>query len=216
MRFEFGASKILPRWVLVFYLGGAIVLIPWIVLMFTVPDVVNVSPHGTLVWGGFDCFLVLGFARTAFNLIRRSPRGAVTAAMTGTMLLIDAWFDVLTTHRGGELLSILMAVFAEIPCALICFYVSRRITKLFEQAKDYLNAAGFTVRDGHLVPPEDFAPLPEPAPGLVAALTEPANVSGPESAGYAADPGPVVVVRKTSERGLGGPVGQQGLLAEQL
>ena len=99
---RFGASKILPRWVLAFYLGGAIVLIPWIVLMFTVPDVVNVSPHGTLVWGGFDCFLVLGFARTAFNLIRRSPRGAVTAAMTGTMLLIDAWFDVLTTHRGGE------------------------------------------------------------------------------------------------------------------
>lgn len=208
MRFDPGASRILPRWVAVFFVGGAVVLIPWIVLMFTVPRVVNVTPHWELVWGGFDCFLVLGFALTAFNLFTRSPRGAVTAAMTGTMLLIDAWFDVLTTHRGGLLISILMAVFAEIPCALICFYVSRRILSLFEQAKDYLHAAGFTVRNGRLVPPAGF-PRAEPVPAS-------AHVSGPESATRAADPGPVGRERQSSERGLGAPVGQQGLFAEQL
>ena len=167
-----------------FFVGGAVVLIPWIVLMFTVPRVVNVTPHWELVWGGFDCFLVLGFALTAFNLFTRSPRGAVTAATTGTMLLIDAWFDVLTTHRGGLLISILMAVFAEIPCALICFYVSRRIMSLFAQAKDYLAAAGFTVRNGRLVPPPGF-----PRAGAVEPV--PAYVSGPESTARAADPGPV-------------------------
>lgn len=186
MRIEFGASRILPRWLVLFFLGGAVVLIPWIVLMFTVPGVVNVQPRWTLVWGGFDCFLVLGFAVTAFNLMTRSPRGAVTAAMTGTMLLIDAWFDVLTTHRGGQVVSVLMAVFAEIPCAVICFYVSWRIMSLFEQAKTYLHEAGFHVRNGRLVPPEDF-------PRYEAPTTQP-----------------------ESERGLGAPVGQQGLLAEQL
>ncbi len=128
--------------------------------------------------------------------------------MTGTMLLIDAWFDVLTTHRGGLVVSILMAVFAEIPCALICFYVSRRITNVFEQTKDYFVAAGFTVRNGRVVPPAGF----------------PRNVSGLEPAAEAADPGPVVIQSSviqpsaipSSERGLGAPVGQQGLLAEQL
>ena len=208
MRIDLGASRILPRWVVVFFLGGAVVLIPWIVLMFTVPQVVNVPRHWELVWGGFDCFLVLGFGLTAFNLITRSPRGAVTAAMTGTMLLIDAWFDVLTTHRGGLVISILMAVFAELPCAVICFYVSRRIVSLFEQAKDYLAEAGFTVRAGRLVPPAGF-------PG-VAAAPEPAHVSGPESARRTADPGPVGRGQQPLEHGLGGPVGQQGLLAEQL
>ena len=211
MPLDLGASRILPRWAVAFFLGGALVLIPWIVLMFTVPDVVNVPKHWELVWGGFDCFLVLGFGRTAFNLIRRSPRGAVTAAMTGTMLLIDAWFDVLTTHRGGLMMSILMAVFAEIPCALICFYISRRITNLFEQTKDYFVAAGFTIRNGRVVPPAGF---PRNLP----------NVSGPESAAEAADPSPVPIassviqssVIPSSERGLGAPVGQQGLLAEQL
>jgi hypothetical protein len=156
MRIDLGAARIVPRWVVAFFLGGALVLIPWIVLMFTVPSVANVPKHWELVWGGFDCFLVLGFGVTAFRLITRSPRGAVTAAMTGTMLLIDAWFDVLTTHRGGQIVSILMAAFAEIPCAMICFAVSRRIVRLFEQAKDYLAEAGFQVHAGRLVPPAGF------------------------------------------------------------
>ena len=210
MRFELGAGRIIPRWVVAFFLGGAVILIPWDVLMFSVPQVVNVPKHWVLVWGGFDCFLILGFAVTAFRLITRSPRGAVTAAMTGTMLLIDAWFDVLTTHRGGQLVSILMAVFAEIPCALICFYVSRRIVNLFEQAKELLGAGGFTVRNGRLVPPAGF-----PGTTAVAAVPVEAEVSEPESVTqYAADPGPVQA--PASERGLVAPVGQQGLLAEQL
>jgi hypothetical protein len=217
VRFELGAGRIIPRWAVAFFLGGAVLLIPWDVLMFSVPQVVDVPKHWVLVWGGFDCFLILGFGVTAYRLITRSPRGAVTAAMTGTMLLIDAWFDVLTTHRGGELVSILMAVFAEIPCAVICFYVSRRIVKLFEQAKDYLAEAGFMVRNGKLVPPAGF-------PGTTAAAARAAaanpgqtgaEVSEPEStARYAADPGSVV--RPASERGLVAPVGQQGLLAEPL
>jgi len=169
VRCDLGAGRILPRWVVAFFLGGAVVLIPWIVLMFTVPQVVNVTQRWEVVWGGFDCFLVLGFAVTAFRLITRSPRGAVTAAMTGTMLLIDAWFDVLTTHRGGLVVSILMAVFAEIPCAVICFYVSRRIMSLFEQAKDYLNAAGFQVSGGRLTPPAGFPRVPE---GAVSRIVE--------------------------------------------
>ena len=168
MRIDLGAARIVPRWVVLFFLGGAVVLIPWIVLMFTVPSVVNVPKHWELVWGGFDCFLVLGFAVTAFRLITRSPRGAVTAAMTGTMLLIDAWFDVLTTHRGGQVVSILMAVFAEIPCAVICFYVSRRIVSLFVNYPPRAQAAAELLGQRATLPssvPED------PAAGDLAEVT---------------------------------------------
>jgi hypothetical protein len=228
VRFDLGAERILPRWVVAFFLGGAVVLIPWIVLMFTVPAAVNVPKHWQLVWGGFDCFLVLGFAVTAFRLITRSPRGAVTAAMTGTMLLIDAWFDVLTTHRGGQIISILMALFAEIPCAVICFYVSRRIVSLFEQAKDYLGAAGFQVRNGRLVPPAGFPRAPEnagvalrgTAPGTPSAAAEDAGQeSGPEatrrSAGTA---GPETPGTSVLERGHAAPfaAAPQGLLPDPL
>ena len=232
MRVDLGAGRIIPRWVVAFFVGCAVVLIPWIALMFTVPQDVNVGKHGVLVWGGFDCFLVLGFAVTAFRLITRSLHGAVTAAMTGTMLLIDAWFDVLTTHRGGVWVSILMAVFAEIPCAVICFAVSRRIVKLFEQARVHLGDAGFTVQNGRLVPPAGFPgsgtnAVPAAALATAASSVSPAAASTPavpakspamsrpgSARAEAADPGRVT--RGASERGLGAPVIQQGLLAEPL
>jgi hypothetical protein len=105
-----------------------------------------------------------------------------------------------------------MAVFAEIPCAVICFYASRRIVKLFEQAKDYLAEAGFVVRNGMLLPPAGF-----PGTSAIGAQDVPGAVAEPESlTSYAADPDPVVEVAAVSERGLGGPVIQQGLLAEPL
>jgi hypothetical protein len=154
------STRVLPTWIVWFFVAAAVLMIPWIVVLFGVQHAGLVARHSRLVWGGFDCFLVLGFAVTAYRIATRSPRGAVTAAMTGTMLLIDAWFDVLTARRGSAVvLAVLMAVFAEIPCAAICFYVSRRIMALFEQAAPHLAAAGFRLVDGRLVPPAEVSAL---------------------------------------------------------
>ena len=175
MRDTRAAGRLLPRWIEAFFVVAAVVLIPWIVLLFgDTSSQLGVGKHWHLVWGGFDCFLVLGFASTAYRIAVRSPVGAITAASTGTMLLIDAWFDILTSRRPSEqLTAILMAVFAEIPCALICFFVAHRIVRLFEQARPYLSQVGFRLVDGRLVPPADMGkpeppaepePAPEPEP----------------------------------------------------
>jgi hypothetical protein len=155
-----GAARVLPRWIVVFFIAAAVVLIPWIVLLFAdTSEQFGVAKHWRLVWGGFDCFLLLGFALTAYRIATRSPRGVITAAATGTMLLVDAWFDILTARRPtAQLTAILMAVFAEIPCALICFYVARRIVRLFEQVRPYLSEMGFQLVDGRLVPPVEARP----------------------------------------------------------
>jgi hypothetical protein len=150
----FGPSRVLPTWVEWFFVGGAVVLIPWTVYLFTTTQQAVVGRHGRLMWGGFDCFLILGFALTAYRIKRRSPRGAITAAATGTMLFIDAWFDVLTAHRpAAQLMAVVLAVFAELPCAVICFYVARRIIGLFESSIPLLWEAGFRVSGGRLEPP---------------------------------------------------------------
>lgn len=157
--------RLVPKWIAVFFVGCAVVLVPWTVIIFGSLKNRALAEHWRLVWGGFDCFLVLAFALTAYRLITRSPRGAIAATATGTMLLIDAWFDVLTA-RGTKnfLTSLTMAVFAEIPCAIISFYVARRIVGLFEQATPYLQAAGFRIVAGRLVPPPDLAsPNAQPA-----------------------------------------------------
>lgn len=155
-----GRGQVLPKWIEWFFIVAAVVLIPWIVVLFTVsPQAGIVAKHSRLVWGGFDCFLVLGFAVTAYRIATRSPRGAITSAMTGTMLFVDAWFDVLTSRRPvDQFAAVLVAVFAEIPCGLICFYVARRIIGVFEASIPVLREAGFRFVGGRLVPPAEHDP----------------------------------------------------------
>src|SRR6187397_2800044 len=46
------------------------------------------------------------------------------AAATGTMLVCDAWFDVVMSNGGGERLeAVVEAAFAELPLAAICAYI---------------------------------------------------------------------------------------------
>jgi hypothetical protein len=43
------------------------------------------------------------------------------AAVTGTMLVCDAWFDVVTSIGGNDWVeAILEAIFAELPLAAVC------------------------------------------------------------------------------------------------
>ncbi|MGH3260631.1 MAG: hypothetical protein ACRDNS_01410, partial [Trebonia sp.] len=50
---------------------------------------------------------------------RDDRRAALTAAAGGTLLLIDAWFDVCTSAPGTpELLALAEAAFAEVPLAV--------------------------------------------------------------------------------------------------
>ena len=172
-----GRGQLLPKWIEWFFIIAAVVLIPWIVVLFTVPPQAGiVAKHTRLVWGGFDCFLVLGFAVTAYRIATRSPRGAITAAATGTMLFVDAWFDVLTARRPIDTLTaVLMAVFAEIPCGLICFYVARRIIGVFETSLPVLRDAGFRFVGGRLVPPAEF----EPSTDFESSAAQPETMSEP-------------------------------------
>ena len=46
------------------------------------------------------------------------------AAATGTMLVCDAWFDVVTSVGSGEIVeAVLEAVFVELPLAAICLFI---------------------------------------------------------------------------------------------
>ncbi len=46
------------------------------------------------------------------------------AAVTGTMLVCDAWFDVTTSRPGDELLQAIgSAALAELPLAALCAYI---------------------------------------------------------------------------------------------
>src|SRR5205823_8582908 len=93
----------LPRWLTFLLALVAVGLVPWILyLTFTLPSR-HVTFHYDLAWIGFDLAPLTSFAVTAWATFRRSRWLVPLAAVTGTMLVCDAWFDVVTSQGGIEM-----------------------------------------------------------------------------------------------------------------
>lgn len=114
----------LPRWVTPLFAIAAAVLLPWTLwLTFSLPSR-HVTEHYDLAWIGFDVALAGVFAALAWAAVRGSRWLIPTAAAAGTMLLCDAWFDVITAAAGGERAqAILEAVLVELPLAAACAFI---------------------------------------------------------------------------------------------
>ncbi|HEY2310761.1 MAG TPA: hypothetical protein VGH46_06565 [Gaiellaceae bacterium] len=114
----------LPRWMVLLLGLVAVFLIPWtLFLTFTLPSR-HLTFHYDLAWVGFDIALAMSFAATAWAAFRGSQWLVPLAAVTGTMLLCDAWFDIVTSHPGGEMWeAIAEAAFAELPLAAVCAFI---------------------------------------------------------------------------------------------
>ena len=64
---------------------------------------------------------------TGWLLRREDPRRGLTAMATSALLVTDAWFDITTSASGASLIeAIAMAVFAEIPMAVLCGAIAYR------------------------------------------------------------------------------------------
>lgn len=117
-----------------FGLAG-LVLIPWTVfLTLSLP-----SHHETgdwqAVWGGFDVAEALALIGVAVMALRRSPWLEVIAAVAGTLLCTDAWFDITLEWGGKHLISaIVLAAVAELPLAAICFWVAKDAERALARA----------------------------------------------------------------------------------
>ena len=120
----------LPRRLTALLALVAVALVPWtLYLTFTLPSR-HVTFHYDLAWVGFDIALAAAFAATAWAAFRGSQWLVALAAVTGTMLCCDAWFDIVTSRSGSEMWeAVAEAVFVELPlaalCGLIVYYAER-------------------------------------------------------------------------------------------
>jgi hypothetical protein len=106
-------------------------LIPWIVLLGLTLPPRYVANHWTLAWVGFDVALLCALAVTAWAAWRRRQIVIVAALVTGTMLVIDAWFDIVTDSTTRDLtISLATALFAELPLAALTFIGAFRLIRL--------------------------------------------------------------------------------------
>jgi hypothetical protein len=158
MRFR---SLTLRELVIVFFAAVGIGLLPWTIWLSQSLPAHHVTTSWDLAWSGFDTALALLFVATAAAAYRRSPWVAALAAALGTMLLVDAWFDiVLESHADERRNSIMLAVFAEIPMAIFCFWIAYRTERFLslilgaveEAAEDlHISAAGEGAAESDLV-----------------------------------------------------------------
>jgi hypothetical protein len=142
-------------------------LIPWALWLSTSLPPKHRSANWDVAWTGFDVGLACCFCGTALAAYRRSPWVGALAAATGTLLLTDAWFDVVLESHGNEAMtSVLEAVFFEIPIAVVCFGIAYRterfLAKVVEQAL-HLAPAGERPTEGDLVGVLEVSPDGQPA-----------------------------------------------------
>src|SRR5579885_1922558 len=125
----------LRDWVVVAYGVAGLGLLPWALWLSTTLKPHHRDAHWDLAWSGFDTGLALLFLATAYAAYRRSPWVAALAAATGTLLVTDAWFDILLeSHSDERRNAVLLAVFAELPTAAVCFWIAQRTERFLAQA----------------------------------------------------------------------------------
>ncbi|MDX6452283.1 MAG: hypothetical protein QOH16_2332 [Gaiellaceae bacterium] len=114
------------RWVIPLFSLAGIVLVPWILFLLRSLPSTHAADHWDIAWAGFDVVLALLLLGVAVAAWRRSTwlEGAASAA--AALLVVDAWFDVLTSSGGIErLVAIGEAALVELPMAALLLLLAR-------------------------------------------------------------------------------------------
>lgn len=114
-----------PRWAARVLLVLALALIPWTAFIaWTLPRR-HVAHHWDLAWGGFDAALVVLLAVAAISLARGLPLARTLAPAIAGLLIVDAWFDIVTAGDDSELwVALALALFGELPIAAFCIWLT--------------------------------------------------------------------------------------------
>jgi hypothetical protein len=111
----------------------SLILLPWTVyLAYSLPSR-QVSADYDVAWAGFDVMLLAALAGTGYFAFRRSRYLATAATAAATLLVVDAWFDVMTSPPGQRLEAVALAVVIELPLASVCVWLSFHTEQLAER-----------------------------------------------------------------------------------
>jgi hypothetical protein len=130
------APERLRRIFLVAVTTASLVLIPWIgYLAVSLPDR-HVAGQWKAAWVGFDIVLVGFLAGTAWCAWQRRQLLVPAAIVTATLLICDAWFDVLLDWGTPDMWwSLTTAALGELPLAALLLWVALRLLRLIQRIR---------------------------------------------------------------------------------
>jgi hypothetical protein len=128
-----------PHWVAPLYLALSVLLVPWIIYLGFAPPAQLGVGDWRVAWIGFDVMEAIALALTAWLAYRRSTWVDMAATATAVLLIVDAWFDVMTANAGWPLVqSVVAAVVLELPLAALSLWVARNAQLVNEAVTRWL------------------------------------------------------------------------------
>lgn len=121
------------RWTGPLFTLFAVLMVPWTVYIGASLPARQLSPHYDVAWAGFDVILLAALAATGYTALRRSRYLSIAATATAVLLIVDAWFDLMTTPSGQIAQSIVLAALVELPLAAVCVWLSLHTQELTER-----------------------------------------------------------------------------------
>jgi len=121
------------RWAGPLFTLFAVIMVPWTVYIGESLPMRQLSSHYDASWAGFDVLLVAALAGTGYFALRRSRYLAMAATATAVLLIVDAWFDLMTTPEGQIVQSIVLAAVVELPLAAVCIWLGLHTQELSER-----------------------------------------------------------------------------------
>lgn len=130
----------LVRWAGPLFALCSLILLPWTIYLARTLPARQESPHNDIAWVGFDVILLIGLATTAYFALRRSGFLTISASASATLLVVDAWFDIMTSPGDQVAESIVLAALVELPLAAVCLWLSLHTEHLAERRINLLLA----------------------------------------------------------------------------
>ena len=103
-------------------------MVPWTVFLgLSLPPRYDAG-HWDLLWTGFDAGLICVLSYAAWAAWFHRQVIAATAIVAGTLLLCDAWFDIITSlGHGDQWITLFTGFGGELPLAVFLFWLYRKI-----------------------------------------------------------------------------------------
>jgi hypothetical protein len=106
---------------------ATVALMGWMIYLLLDLPVSYRAQNWDVAWIGFDSGMLLSLSTTAWSLWHRRQLAIPAAIISATFLVVDAWFDVVTSQVGFDLdAALLSALVVELPMAFFLIHFSRR------------------------------------------------------------------------------------------
>jgi hypothetical protein len=122
-------ERAVNRFALLVYIGGAVFLAPWIVVLYLSQQQEGDAYHLKLTSLRMSVFTVVGLLVASATFRKRTSSAVVWATSAATYLFISAWFNTITTHHRSLAVALLYDFLVKVPLVVFCILFALIVAK---------------------------------------------------------------------------------------